>query len=283
MTLEGNLHLFFLVFARVAAVVFIAPFFSATTLSPLVRGSIIFFITVAILPGVANQLGFVPTSDSIFLYEASTDGASIVLPVKSGAEFVFLLGGEVLVGILIGLMVQLIFSVFQLAGQLFSLQMGFAASQVFDPMGQQELPLMGQFLNLAALLLFFSSNAMSRFLLTGMTHSFRAFSPSVFATVKTEFFISLMGRSLQDLFHQALLIALPIMGTLFLVSVTMGILAKTSPQMNLLMIGFPIQIAIGFLILFFSLPLIIDKFTQLIDAGIMALPGILVSPGLPLE
>ena len=48
----------------------------------------------------------------------------------------------------------MIFAVFQAAGQFFSLQMGFGASEVFDPLAQIEVPLMGQFLNLVGMLVF---------------------------------------------------------------------------------------------------------------------------------
>ncbi len=57
------------------------------------------------------------------------------------------------------------------------------------------------------------------------------------------------------------------MGTLILLSVTMGLLAKAAPQMNLLMVGFPIQISVGFIMMLAAMPFLIEKFTIIIDSG----------------
>ena len=56
------------------------------------------------------------------------------------------------IGILIGFLVLMVFSIFQIAGQFFSLQMGFGAAEVFDPVAQIQIPLLGQFFNLLAVL-----------------------------------------------------------------------------------------------------------------------------------
>ncbi len=71
-------------------------------------------------------------------------------------DYVLVVAGEVLIGLTLGFLLSMIFAVFQTAGQFFSLQMGFGASEVFDPLAQVELPLMGELLNLVALLVFIS-------------------------------------------------------------------------------------------------------------------------------
>ena len=83
-------------------------------------------------------------------------------------DYGLLVLGEVGIGLLIGFLLNLIFSAFQLAGQFFSLQMGFSASEVFDPLSQVEIPLMGEFLNLIAMLVFLTTSGMSKFLLVGV-------------------------------------------------------------------------------------------------------------------
>ena len=83
-----------------------------------------------------------------------------------------------------------------------------------------------------------------------------------------------MVSGLGRLLGQALVIAFPILGTLMLVYVTMGLLAKAAPQMNLLLLGFPIAISAAFLMLFLTLPFLMEAFSRVIDAsfeGIMDL------------
>jgi flagellar biosynthetic protein FliR len=82
-----------------------------------------------------------------------------------------------------------------------------------------------------------------------------------------DYIFRLFIGSLGKLFEQALIISLPILGTLFLVSITMGLLAKAAPQMNLLMMGFPVAIGVAFLILFLALPFLMEAFGKIIDAS----------------
>ena len=57
------------------------------------------------------------------------------------------------------------------------------------------------------------------------------------------------------------------MGTCFLISISMGLLAKAAPQMNLLMLGFPIQITIAFVIMLGALPFIMEAFARVIEGS----------------
>jgi len=76
-----------------------------------------------------------------------------------GLSFIFLVIGEAIIGIIIGFFLTMIFAAFSTAGQFFSLQMGFGASETFDPLSQIENPLMGQYLNLVAMLVFVTITA----------------------------------------------------------------------------------------------------------------------------
>lgn len=242
--LAENASLYLLVFARIVTLLLVAPFFSSPSIPPLARVVLAFFCTAAVAPGLIGSGQF-------------------VLPSTGGAYF-FLIAGEVMIGILLGLMLQILFAAVQTAGQLFSIQMGFGASEVFDPLAEIEIPIMGQFLNLVALYVFIATGSLRKVFLFGLSRSF--FSVSATSLLAhTEFAAGFFIRALAGLFEQALIIAFPMVGTLFLLSVALGLLAKAAPQMNLMMIGFPIQIGVGFLILFFALPYMIDRILALID------------------
>jgi flagellar biosynthetic protein FliR len=223
----------------------IAPLFSSATIPQIAKIGLSMFIAAIVLPGVLESGYTIP---------------------DNALQYLLLVLGEVLVGILIGFFLVLIFSAFQLSGQFFSIQMGFGASQVFDPLAQIQIPLMGQFLNIIAMYVFISVNGFTKFVLVGVSRSFEILKAVDLVTgrqVVVRFFISSLG----NLFETALTIAFPILGTLFLISVSMGLLAKAAPQMNLLMMGFPIAIGTAFLVLFLILPLLMNVFGQIIDAS----------------
>ncbi len=238
-------RLFFVVFARVAALLRTAPLTSSSAIPPLARGGFMLLISVVFFFFVGDIYGPVP---------------------ETGLAYAMVLAAEIMLGIIMGLFLQIVFAVFQTAGQLFSFQMGFGASQVYDPLAQVEIPLIGQFLNLIGLAVFLSVSGMQRMFMTGLAGSFRVMKGTDFLLASdylNETFISAIGR----LFEQSLILAFPILGTLLLISVTMGLLAKAAPQMNLLMVGFPIQIGVGFLIMLTATPFLAEKMSQLVDMG----------------
>lgn len=244
-TLVANAQLFFLIFARILAFLQIAPLISSNSVPQIAKIGLAFFSGFLIFPWVA-QAGY-PLPDT-------------------GLAYAMLLFGEALIGIIMGFFLVVVFAAFQLSGQLFSLQMGFGASQVFDPLAQIEIPLMGQFLNLVAMLVFVTTSGFQKLFLTGVLRSFQALRASDLVTMRHDLVTTMLLR-LSRLFEQALVMAFPILGALFLVYVAVGLLAKAAPQMNLLVLGFPISIFVAFLLLLMSLPLLVEAFQRVIDEG----------------
>jgi flagellar biosynthetic protein FliR len=167
-------------------------------------------------------------------------------------EYGLLLANEILIGLAIGFFLGIIFVVFQMAGQFFSIQIGFGISTVIDPLSQIQIPLIGQFQALLGTLVFFAIDGHLQIFST-LLYSFQKLPFINMMNVTADFFKALKW-SFVVMFSTALKMALPIIGTLFLTSMCMGLLAKASPQMNILMIGFPIKIGIGFITLIYVLP-----------------------------
>ncbi len=72
-------------------------------------------------------------------------------------------------------------------------------------------------------------------------------------------------------------VSFPILGTLMLISITIGLLAKAAPQMNLLMMGFPVAIGVALLVLFLSMPFIVAAFARIIEDGFQGLAELIGS------
>jgi flagellar biosynthetic protein FliR len=241
--LAVNAQVFFLIFARVTALVETAPLVSSEAVPQIAKIGLAFFVSFLVFPWVM--------------------AAGYPIP-ELGLDYVLLAVGEALIGIVLGFFLTLIYSAFQLAGQFYSLQMGFGASEVFDPLAQIEIPIMGQFLNLIAMLIFLLVGGFQKIFLTGVYRSFGAMK-AVDLVIHRDDIVHMIVASMGRLFQQSLIIAFPILGVLFLVSVTTGLLAKAAPQMNLLMLGFPISIGVAFIILFLMLPMLIEIFEAVID------------------
>ncbi len=240
-----NAPIFFLVFVRIYALLRVSPITNSEAIPGIARVAVTFFTAFGVLPSVL--------------------AGGYPLPV-AGLDFILLAVGEMLIGILTGLFLVLLFAVFQLAGQFFSLQMGFGASQVFDPMAQIEIPLVGQFLNMIAMMVFVISGGMQRIFLHGVLGSFSALTAADLAGAGPDIF-PLVTAGLGRLFEQSLVLAFPILGTLFMLQVTMGLFGKAAPQMNLLMLGFPLAIGVAFLLIFLTMPFLVEAFEVVIDSA----------------
>ena len=190
--------------------------------------------------------------------------------------YVLLLAGEALIGIIMGFFISIIFAAFSAAGQFLAFQMGLSAASSYDALSQVENPLMGQFFNLVAMLVFMQTHWFQRLFLGGLVTSFSSLSALSIATAN-EKLARFMISGLTGLFSDALVIALPVMGTLFLITVCTGLLTKAAPQMNLLSECFPIMILVAFTIIALAMPSIIDFFVRSFSKGFSDLENLFVS------
>ena len=187
--------------------------------------------------------------------------AMVIFPV-TGFQEVYLTGipslvtamvGEVLIGIIIGFTARLIFSAVQLAGQLIGFQMGFGIVNVIDPQTSTQFSIVAQFQNIMTLLIFLALDAHYWFILA-ISSSFELIPPLGFCFTSSlmEAIVSLSC----DMFLVAAKVAAPVIAALLFASVALGLIARTVPQMNVFIVGFPIKLAIGLLGVGFSLPLL---------------------------
>ena len=198
-----------------------------------------------------------------------------------GLSFVFLVIGEALIGIIIGFFLVIIFAAFSTAGQFFSLQMGFGASETFDPLSQIENPLLGQYLNLVAMLVFVTIDGFTELFLGGFWRSLQTINVMSLISGREQV-TGMVLAGLSRLFLDALVIAMPILGTLFLISLTTGLISKAAPQINILSEGFPISIAVAFLVIYTALPFMTEAFSRIIGSGFQMLQTLYTRIGQPI-
>ena len=230
-----------------------------------------------------------PTAE-VFAAEATGTGA-VAVPGPGGIHlltdlryepfslrFLLLVIGEAIIGIILGFFLTVIFAAFTTAGQFFSLQMGFAASAAFDPLAQVENPIIGQFLHLIAMMVFVVIGGFHDLFLGGFWRSVQ--SLSVIGLIEgREPVIAMMATGLSSMFLDAIIISLPLLGTLFLISVTTGLISKAAPQINILSEGFPIAIMVAYVMLFASMPFMLEAFASVINSAFGAIQTLYTTIG----
>lgn len=250
-----NVSILLLILVRVSAFFVSIPLFSYRTIPPQVR----------IVLAVALAWMMYYTFD--------------IEPFEINGDYILLVLKEAIVGLMLGLAASMVMSAVQIAGGFIDFQMGFAMANIIDPQTGAQAPLMGQFLNFLALLLLLAING-HHLILDGIYYSYQfmpmdQFFPS-FGEEGTALYIIKMFVSV---FAIAFQMSAPIVATLFLVTLALGITGKTVPQMNIFVIGFPIKIAVGFLVLIVTMGVLIGVMKELIEFMIYSLRDLMVILG----
>lgn len=259
---------FLLIAARAFAMIQTAPLLSSDAVPMAAKFALAGLAAFAVLPTAEVFMSANSSAGLVTLPEGqmSAQAFSNLRFEPLSLRFVLLLIGEAIIGIIIGFYMTIIFAAFSTAGQFFSLQMGFGASETFDPLSQIENPLMGQYLNLVSMVVFVTIGGFHQLFLGGFWRSVQTIN--VISLIDgREPIVTMMTSGLSRLFMDAMVISLPILGTLFLTSLTTGLISKAAPQINILSEGFPISITVAFVLIFASLPFMIEAFTRVIDSG----------------
>lgn len=225
-------------FARASGLMMTAPIFQSRNIPPQVRVVLAFGLALVVAPFVVGAGDF----------HRFTFGM-----------VVFTLLQEVLIGLIMGYMVYLPFYAIQIAGHFFDVPMGFGIVNILDPTTGAQMPLLGQLNFIVASLIFLAIDG-HHVVITSFIQSYRVVKPGMLLFKKETVGVFVMAFS--NMFYLGFKIGIPIMGTIFLVDVAMGIIAKLIPQVNVFIIGFPIKILLGLIMLIFFIPV----FVLLIEA-----------------
>ena len=200
-------------------------------------------------------------------------------PFEINGDYLLLILKEAIVGLMLGLAAAMIMSAVQIAGGFIDFQMGFAMANIIDPQTGTQSPLMGQFLNFLSLLLLLAING-HHLILDGIYYSYQ-FIPmeQFFPNFGEEGTVLFIMKMFVAVFAIAFQMSAPIVATLFLVTLALGITGKTVPQMSIFVIGFPIKIAVGFLVLIVTMGVLVGVMKELIEYMIISLRDLMVILG----
>ncbi|MDA8233830.1 MAG: flagellar biosynthetic protein FliR [Clostridia bacterium] len=227
----NKIDFFLLVLARVTGIFSTAPIFSSRGIPPQMKIGLSGLVALIIFPVVKPPVH--PLPEDIW-------------------NFGLLVAGELMLGLIIGFAAQMIFAGIQLAGTAIDMQMGFAIVNVMDPMHGTPIPLIGNFKYILALLLFLTTNG-HHLVLSALYHSYQLVPLTAFGF--TGSLVGYMMKMAAGVFLLAVKISLPVVGALFVVDIALGLIARTVPQMNVFIVGLPLKIAVGLVVIMLSLPL----------------------------
>lgn len=217
---------FLLTLIRVSLVVFLLPFYGGDSIPVPAKGACCLVLTLAVWPHLSFSGDLLP-------------GHPFAIAL--------LIVGELLIGLMLALFVQFIFAGIQTGGQMMGFQMGFTMITVADPQSGGQVSITSHLLYMVALVCFLTMDG-HLYLLQALTSSFAIMPPGGFVARPALFseIISLSG----NMFVLAVKVAGPILASLFLIELALALMARAAPQMNLLIIGMPLKIAVGFFFMF---------------------------------
>ena len=218
--------------ARVGGLVMVAPVFSARSMGGMLRAGLVVLLTLLLGP---------------IAHDAAQ--ATALTPAS--------LLGETAVGFAIGLGAAILVGAAEAAGDLMGIQIGLSGAALFDPMSGASVPALGQFMQLFAITLLLSFN-LHHVMIDALAASVRAVPLG--APLDLERGVGAMVSLGGTLFGLGLRFAAPVIAAGLVTNVALAVLSRAAPQLNVLAVAFPVQIAIGLFTLFASLSLIATFF-----------------------
>jgi flagellar biosynthesis protein FliR len=238
--------------ARIAALVATAPVLGNLTIPRRVR----MLLAVAITLALAPAFGEPPTIDP-------WSGAGLLV-----------LAQQMLIGAAMGLAMRVVFTMVDFAGEVSGLQMGLGFATFFDPQHTASLPVIAEFLSLLATLTFLAVNG-HLLLIAALADSFRVLPVGDLALASSTWFqLADWGGKI---FVTGIMLALPIIATLLITNLALGVLSRAAPQLNLFAVGFPITLLAGWVILGLSLPHFAPTLTRVFDDGLGMMAQVVLS------
>ncbi len=238
---------------RIGGFIAAAPIASEKTIPRRVKVVIGLALAVLLAP-----LAPVPGALSVF------SGAGVLTAVQ-----------EILIGVSIGMVMELAFEALTFAGQTISMTMGLGFATLVDPQRGANVPVLGQMFTIMGILTYLALNG-HLVLLGALANSFQTL-PIGGNNIDKDFLLAVATWGTR-IFETGLLVALPAVIALIIVNLALGVVTRAAPQLNLFGIGFTITLLCGFFVLMVGLDGIMVGITRLIDTALGAVVALVAAP-----
>jgi flagellar biosynthetic protein FliR len=212
---------------RMGGLMLVAPVYSAKTVPGAVRTAVVVILTIALAPALLARGGPPPVVGAVTLVS------------------------ELLIGVALGIGVAVFIGAAEVAGDVISLQTGLSGAGSLDPLTQLQSQTLSDFLKMLVTTLWLAVGG-HLIVLEVLADSATMLPPGEPIAARNGLFALIQLGTL--LFAMGLQIAAPVVAAVFAGNVAMGVLARTAPQLQVFMLAYPLQIAIGVTVLALSLP-----------------------------
>ncbi len=226
-----HIQFFVFCFARVASFIFILPILGNRSVPVPVKIGMSVFLSILIMP--MNR-------------SLQSDLPGELFP------FMLLLTNEIAIGLTLGFSTRFIFAGIQMAGELAGMQMGLAMAKIVDPGFQSQSSIAAEFKLIIAMLIYLLMSG-HHFLLQAFFYSYEQMP--ILSAWPVKPMVQNVIHMAGIMFESAMKISAPVVVTLLLTNVAFGLLAKTVPQMNILIVGLPLRLGMGLIGLAFTMTL----------------------------
>lgn len=241
-------------FTRIGALLLAAPLFGARTVPARVRVALALVLALVVAP-------MLPPAEPVD--PLSLPGALVAMR-------------EVLIGSVMGFLLQMMFGAVAMGGEIVALSMGLAFASVIDPDRGASVPLVGQYFVIFATLLFLAFDGHMA-LIVLLFESFTLLPPSAEGFGAAGLWeVAAWGG---EMFEGAVLVALPAAASLLVASVSMGMIARSAPQLNVFAVGFPLTLTLGLVLLAVALPALGPQLEMILEGVLVAMREALGAAG----
>ena len=235
--------IFIFVLCRMTGFVVFNPIFGRRNIPAITRAAIAFVLAVFALLQMDAGTGISADTGNIVM------AALLILK-----EFVF--------GFLIGTVVNMFFAVVSVSGEMMDIQMGLGMSKIYDPASNVQMPLSGNFYNIALMLMFFFTNSHVT-LINILMLSFKI-SPVNSLYFNTDIGMHLM-RLFGDILVLSLKLAFPVLAAELIAETGVGIIMRAVPQINVFVVGIQLKIFVGIIVMLISAPVSVWFFDGMLN------------------
>lgn len=230
---------FFWPLVRIAAMFMVAPIFSIRQIQVRFRMMLAVLVTILVQPVLPS---------------------APMVPVAS-AEAVLIAVQQIGIGAALGFLMQMAFNALIFGGQVMAYSMGLGFANMVDPTNGVSVPVVAQFWLIMAMLSFLMMNG-HLILIAAIVDTFTIMPISIDAFGRAGLW-ELIGWA-SRMFASGLLMAMPVIISLLLVNIGMGIVSRAAPQLNIFAVGFPLTLTMGFVLIWVTLPQVMANFAILV-------------------
>ena len=235
-------------------------------------GSVVWsFLRISAMFAVSPILSarMVPVRIRLLLALAVASLLAPLIPSASGidpmsAEGLLVSIHQVMIGLAMGFILQLVFAALAIAGESVALSMGLGFASMVDPQNGIQVPIVSSYYVIVATLLFLVLNGHLA-LIGVLADSFYSLPVGIDGVARESLWH--LGQWGSRMFMGALLIALPALTSMLLVNLAFGVITRAAPQLNIFAVGFPVTLLLGFVVLMLSVPSLTPRFTELLTNG----------------